>query len=99
MQIQNFKIKTECSLCPTKIWEYNGIKLKKTSEYHEATVKMDNLSQMKIGVCAAHSKIKKSDLPIIEAKTKQGWLEEVALGIGNEDWVKKTGSKLKVVGV
>lgn len=92
------KIKTECSVCPTKIWEYSGIKFKKTSEYHEADVKMSDLSTMTIGVCSRHRKLKKSDYPIVTEKTHQGWLEEVAFGIGHDSWVKNKGIHLKVVG-
>lgn len=97
--IDLMKIKTECSICPTKIWEYNGAKLKKTSEYNEAIVKLNNLSNMKIGVCSKHLKPKKAELDMITEKNMQGWLEEVALGIGNKQWLMDIGSKLKVVEV
>lgn len=97
--LDNFKIKTECAVCSTKIWAYDGFKLKKTDEYNEATVKLNNLSNMAVGVCGRHSKLKKSDLPIITEKNHQGWLEEVALGIGKKEWVNEVGSKLRAVGI
>lgn len=97
--IELMKIKRECAVCPTKIWEVTGEKLRKTPEYNEVDVRLDNLSKMTVGVCSKHLKPKKSDLDIMTEKSHQGWLEEVAFGIGNEDWVKNTGLKLKVTGV
>lgn len=93
------KLKTECSVCQTKIWEHNGIKLTKTPEYNELDVRLNDLSKMTVGVCSKHLKPKKLELDMMTEKTHQGWLEEVHLGIGDEDWVKNTGLKLKIVGI
>ena len=96
--LMDMKTKQECSVCSVKIWEYNGVKLKKTDEYNEIDVALDNLSKMTIGVCSRHLKPSKLELQMITEKTHQGWLEEVALGVGDEEWVKNTGLNLKVVG-
>lgn len=97
--MKQFKIKNECILCPTKIREYDELlgKLKKTAEYNEITVKLNDLSNMKVAVCSKHLKPKKTELDKITEKTQKGWLEELALGIGNKQWVMNIGSKLKVV--
>lgn len=92
------KIKTECALCPQKIWEYNGIKFRKTEEYNETEVKLNDLSTMVVGVCSAHIKLKKSDYPLVTEKMHQGWLEELAFGIGHDEWIKTKGMQLEVVG-
>lgn len=97
--IENLKTKTECAICPVKLWEVKGMKLKKTKEYNEIDVQLSDLSRMTIGVCSKHLKPKKLDLKIMTEKNRQGWLEEVAFGIGSEDWVKNYGLKLKITGV
>lgn len=97
--MEHTKIKKECLVCPVNIWEYNGVKLKKTPEYNETHVKLNNGSKMKIGVCSQHISPKKKDYPVMTEKNRQGWLEELALGIGNKKWVMEHGSKLEVIGV
>lgn len=93
----NLKTKLECSICPAKIWDGEK-KLKKTAEYNEIDVKLDNGSKMTIGVCSEHIKPKKAELKKMEEKNRLGWQEEVDLGIGNEAWVKE-GLKLQIVGI
>lgn len=92
------KIKTECSVCPTKIWYFNGAKLKKTNEYHEVDVIMNDGSSMTTGVCSKHTNPKKLEITMMTEKLHQGWLEEVAFGIGNEEWVRDKGMSLAVTG-
>jgi len=96
---ENFRIKTECAVCPTKIWRLEGTRLKKTEEYHEIKVRLNDLSNMTVGVCSKHIKLDKTGLTLMTEKIHQGWLEEVALGIGNEGWVRNKGTSLEVVGV
>lgn len=95
--VDMMKIKTECAVCPTKIWKFNGVKLKKTPEYNELDVKLNDLSNMTVGVCSQHLSPKKLELTTMTEKIHQGWLEEVALGVGEEQWVKEKGLKLEVV--
>ncbi len=97
--IELMKQKQECGLCQTKIWEVAGEKLRKTDEYNEVDVQLDNQSRMTVGVCHAHSTVKEEDLSIMTEKIHQGWLEELAFGIGNESWVKNTGLKINIIGV
>lgn len=97
--ITEMKIKKECAVCPTKIWTVVGMKLKKSEEYNEVDVRLNNDSKMTVGVCSKHTKPKRLELEMITEKNMQGWLEEVAFGIGNEAWVKDQGINLKVVGV
>lgn len=93
------KIKLECSVCDTPIWEKDVQGYKKSSEYNEIVVKLNDLSNMKIGVCSKHINPNKKDLKKMTQKTLDGWLEEVALGMGNKEWVNNIGSKLIIVGV
>lgn len=95
--MEHMKIKTQCAICPINIWEYTGVKMKKTSEYNEIEVRLNDLSKMKVGVCSKHLKPKKMELDMMTEKNMQGWLEELALGIGDKDWVQNVGSKLKAV--
>lgn len=97
--MENLKRKTECAVCDTKIWEHNGVKLVKTSEYNEIDAQMSDLSKMTVGVCSKHLTPKKLELDIMTEKTHQGWTEEVVFGLGNDEWVKEVGLKLKIVGV
>lgn len=97
--MDTMKIKQECSVCSIKIWEHNGVKLKKTAQYNEIDVRLNDLSKMTIGVCSKHLKPRKLELDMMTEKAHQGWLEEVALGIGNEEWVRDKGLKLEIVGV
>lgn len=92
------KVKKECMVCPTNIWEYNGVKYVKTDAYNETDVKLHDGSRMTIGVCPKHVKVKLQDLPLINQKLQQGWLEEVALGIGDDSWVKQKAHKITAVG-
>lgn len=93
------KTKAECMACPTKIWQNINGKYKKNDEYHEVDMRLDNNTVMTIGVCAKHQQIDLSDLPHINQKLQQGWLEEVALGIADEAWVKDKANNLTVIGV
>lgn len=93
------KIKKQCSVCETPIWYFDGVKIRKTDEYREATVSLNDGSKMTIGVCRNHFQPSKEDFDKITEKTHQGWLEEVAFGVGKPDWVKQVGMKLKVTGV
>lgn len=97
--IELMKQKQECGLCQTKIWEVVGEKLKKTDEYNEVDVQLDNQSKMTVGVCRRHVKPKQSDLPIMTEKAHQGWLEELAFGVGNKEWVDSVGLKINIIGV
>lgn len=97
--INLMKQKQECLVCPTQIWATQGMKLKKTPEYNEVDVLLDNDSKMTAGVCSKHTKPKDLELKIMTEKTRQGWLEEVAFGVGNEEWVQTVGIKLNIVGV
>jgi hypothetical protein len=54
---------------------------------------------MKVGVCSKHTKPKKPELDIITKKNFQGWMEEIALGVGSEVWVKSVGKELRVTGL
>lgn len=54
---------------------------------------------MVVGVCPRHTSPTKDELKIITKKTRQGWQEEVALGIGEETWVREKGMKLTVTGI
>jgi hypothetical protein len=92
-------IKTECTVCDTKIWENDGQKLKKSPEYNEVDVMLNDSSKMKVGVCSKHTKPKKPELDIITKKNFQGWMEEIALGVGSEVWVKSVGKELRVTGL
>lgn len=96
--LENTKIKQQCGVCDRAIWEYNGVKLKKTPEYNQIDVDLNNGTRMTVGVCSNHTKPKKMELKIMTEKMHQGWLEEVAFGIGNEEWVNQVGTKLQVVG-
>lgn len=89
--------KLECGVCTTPIWHRVGGKLKRTPEYNEVIVNLSNLSKMSVGVCSKHTKPTKLELNMITEKTQQGWLEEVASGEGNEDWVRNCGVHLKAV--
>ena len=93
------KTKLECSVCDTRIWEPGVTGYKKSAEYNEVIVKLNDLSKMTIGVCSKHKEPTKSDLDKMTLKTLDGWLEEVANGIGNQEWVTNIGSKIKIVGV
>lgn len=97
--IEHFRVKNECAVCATPIWQYDGIKRKKTEQYNEASVMLNNESRMTVGVCNSHKQLKQFDLPLITEKARQGWLEEVALGIGKKEWVNNVGLKLEAVGV
>lgn len=97
--IELMKQKQECGLCQTKIWEVAGEKLRKTDEYNEVDVQLDNQSKMTVGVCSRHAKPKDKDLPIMTEKIHQGWLEELAFGVGNTDWVNQIGLKINIIGV
>ena len=97
--ISEMKTKKECGVCQTRIWEVRGEKLRKTSEYGEIDVLLSNDSKMTVGVCSKHHEPKDLELAIITEKTHQGWLEEVAFGIGNKKWVKEVGVNLTAVGI
>lgn len=97
--INDMKIKKECAVCQRAIWEVVGTRLKKTSEYNEVNVRMNNLTTMTVGVCSEHTKPGKLELAMITEKAHQGWLEEVAFGVGEEQWVKEVGLQLEAVGV
>jgi hypothetical protein len=93
------KVKLECSACDTPIWQPGKVGYEHSSEYNEVTVKLNDLSKMKIGVCSKHTKPNKKDLTKMTSKTIEGWLEEIALGVGNKEWVTSVGTKLIIVGV
>lgn len=97
--MSNPNIKTECAVCEAKIWKIVNGKLRKTSIYTESTVELSDGSLMKVGVCNRHEKPDQTELSAITTKTHKGWLEEVALGIGNSEWVEQEGLKLSVIGV
>ena len=97
--VEHTKIKNQCSVCETRIWEYDGVKIKKTPEYHETDVALNNGTLMTTGVCSKHTRPKGVDFAIMTEKMHQGWLEEVAFGIGNKQWVDSVGMKLEVTGV
>src|SRR3990167_7167012 len=97
--IESLEIKIQCAVCPTRIWEVSGMRLKKTPEYHEIDVRLNNSSKMTVGVCSQHLKPKKLELAMMTEKIHQGWLEELAFGLGNEEWVRTEGTILKVTGV
>lgn len=97
--MNGMKLKAECAACPVKIWEIVDSKFKKTKEYNEIDVKLNDLSKMTVGVCPKHLKPRKLDLQIMTEKIHQGWLEEIAFDIGNKEWVKNTGLNLEIVGV
>jgi hypothetical protein len=54
---------------------------------------------MKVGVCAKHQKPLVADMPNMTKKAHDGWLEEVAMGSGNVDWVQNKGLKLNIIGI
>lgn len=89
----------ECGLCDTKIHEVVNGKLRRTGEYHEVDVTLSDLSKMTVGVCSVHTEPAREQLPLISNKVKQGWMEEVSFGIGNEEWVQSVGLKLEITGV
>lgn len=94
----DFKVKDECMVCPVKIWDASKGVRKKTDQYHETDTQLDDGTIMTIGVCAKHQKIDLNDIPRINQKLQQGWLEEVALGLGDAEWVKNKAHKLTVIG-
>lgn len=96
--LEHLKVKTECAACDTPIWAYNGIKLKKTDNYQEIDVDVSDGSKMRVGVCPRHTAPKKLDLQVMTEKIHQGWLEEVAFGIGNKEWVEAKGLHLEITG-
>ena len=93
------RIKLECSVCTTPIWQKADIGYEKSPEYNELVVKLNDLSKMKIGVCSKHTEPNKKDLTKMNQKILEGWIEEVALGIGNKEWVDSIGSKIKIMEV
>lgn len=95
----DLKIKLECTLCETRIWEPAGSKLRKTPEYNEVVVNLSDQSRMKVGVCSKHTSPDESQLKLIREKNLAGWMEEIKLGVGNEKWVREKGSKLEIVGI
>lgn len=97
--IELLKYPYECTVCDTKIRHYSRGKIKKLPEYNEIEVQLNDLSKMKVGVCPAHTKPKKLELQIIMEKTRHGWAEEVAFGIGNAEWVSNRAPKLEITGV
>jgi hypothetical protein len=97
--IGQMKYKRECAVCPTEVHKVVNGKLRKSDEYHEVNLKLSDLYVMKVAVCSQHTEPTKDQLAVISNKVKQGWMEEVAFGIGNEDWVKNVGLKIEVTGV
>lgn len=99
--MKSLKNKRECGVCSTAIFEYDSKtgKLRKSAAYNEVDVMMSDKSVMTLGVCLNHTKLAETDMPVITKKVHDGWLEEVAYGIGNKAWVNKTGLNLAVVGV
>jgi len=97
----SLKSKRECSVCTTVIfdWDPKTDKLRTNEEYNEVEVELNDRSRMRTGVCSKHTALSKKDLPTITEKTHKGWLEEVAYGIGNAEWVKHKGLSLEVVGI
>lgn len=95
--ITEMKITLECGVCATPIRERVGKKVKKTSEYREIVVNLNNLSRMSVGVCSKHTSPTKLELDMITQKVRQGWMEEVALGVGNREWVESRGVNIKAV--
>lgn len=92
-------IKDQCGICETAIWAQDGLRRKKTDEYHEVEVVLSTGSKMRVGVCSKHVKPSVKQLPRITTKLYQGWQEEVDMGIGNADWVANMGNRLAVAGV
>lgn len=90
--------KAECIVCPTKIWEQSGRKYKKTAQYHEIDTELNNGSTMTVGVCPKHQILSPEDIPTLNEKLQQGWLEELTLGIGDRKWIKEKANKLTVIG-
>lgn len=97
--VGQMKYPKECALCETPVHDLVDGKLRRNGEYHEVTLALSDLSKMKVAVCSMHAEPAKDQLPLIAMKVKQGWMEEVAFGIGNESWVRETGMKLEVTGV
>lgn len=89
----------ECSVCSTAIWRFDGRRLKKTEEYNEVDVRLNNESIMTVGVCSGHTEPTEAELDTITQKAHQGWLEEVERGVGEKSWVKDVGLNLRVVGL
>lgn len=97
--VQNFRVKLECAVCPTRIWDSTGTHLKKTGEYNEVDVRLSDGTLMTTGVCSEHVALKGGDLLKMTEKMRKGWLEEVALNIGDGGWVHGKGVKLVVEAV
>lgn len=95
----HLKYKFECGICDTRIWDYQNGKIKKTPEYREIDVRLSDLTNMTVGVCSRCIKPKKHDLLSMTEKMRRGWVEEVAFGFGNAEWVKNKGLSLEIVGL
>lgn len=93
------KYKMSCGVCDTRIWRLVDEKMRKTDEYHEVDVKLDNGSKMTVGVCSRHTKLDGLGLRLMTERLHDGWKEELAFGLGNEEWVREVGDKLIVSGV
>jgi hypothetical protein len=95
------KYKRECSVCDTKIHDFDKLtnKYKKNGEYHELEVELSDHSIMTVGVCSAHKSAGEQEFPVMTDRVHRGWLEEVAAGTGNKQWVKEVGLNLEVVAV
>lgn len=93
------KYPKECALCETPVHNVVDGRLRRNGEYHEVVLTLSDLSKMKVAVCSIHTEPTKDQLPMVAQKVKQGWMEEVAFGIGNKDWLENTGLKLEIVGV
>lgn len=95
--IREMKYPKECTLCETQTKHVVDGKLKNTEEYNEVFLKLNNGSKMKVAVCNKHKDPKDEDYPKVMDKVRMGWAEEVAFGVGNEDWVKTIGKQLEIV--
>lgn len=97
--MNNMKYPFECSLCETKIREFVNGKIRKTEEYNEIDLKINDGSNMTTAVCSKHTKPRTLDFPKIMRKIQAGWQEEVDHGLGNKEWVETIGSKIIITGL
>lgn len=98
--MHQMKYPYECAFCSTKIRLLVAPnKVVKLPGYNEVTVRLNDGSKMVLGVCEKHTRPNRLELLLATRKVKKGWKEEVKFGVGNVDWVRRAGLKLKIVGV
>lgn len=95
---KNMRLRYQCAVCPTTIREAVNGKIKKNHEYNVIDVELNIGSLMAVGVCSKHTQPTTKELSTMDDKIHRGWDEEVAIGVGNKEWVEQVAPKLVIVG-